>query len=481
MPVVAPVDPPLIEPVIEAVIEAAELRCDVRAGTALPTTKLDRRLERVQGGDDHLPIRIPPAALAFVEPLARRSVATFTVAPSARRQLVLDPARTALDARHEMLGRGRHQPDLEWSPAPHARRTVTCEDDRHPLAPAELCAGRGGDRPSQSVVVLVVGFHRRQNDRVPEPVVSRTSGRFAPSPTGRLHLGNLRTALVAWLAARADGLQFVVRMEDLDRVTASPEHERRQLDDLAAIGLDWDGVVIRQSERFDRYRSAIAQLRTAGRVYECYCTRREIQVEIESAVRAPHSHLPDGAYPGTCRELDGEQRQSRAASGRRPALRLRTDGESLDVDDRLAGRYTGAVDDVVLARADGVPAYNLAVVVDDAAQHVSQVVRGDDLLSSTPRQLLLQRLLGFDHPEYLHLPLVLGGDGQRLAKRHGAVTLDDLVAVGWAPSEVLAVLARSLGLASPGERVTAAHLVDRFDPASLPNRPVGHAELIAMR
>jgi glutamyl-tRNA synthetase len=303
------------------------------------------------------------------------------------------------------------------------------------------------------------------------------AGRFAPSPTGRLHLGNLRTALVAWLAARASGRRFLVRMEDLDLVTSSPEHERQQLSDLSVLGLDWDGPVVRQSERFDRYRLAIADLVAAGRVYECYCTRREIRAEIDAATQAPHVHLPDGAYPGTCRTLSVSEREQRRAAGRRPALRLRTEGEVLTVEDRVAGRYTGAADDVVLARADGVPAYNLAVVVDDAAQGVTQVVRGDDLLSSTPRQLLLQRLLGFDRPEYLHVPLVLGDDGQRLAKRHGAVTLADLDERGVEPVQVLAILARSLGLAVPGERVTPDRLIARFDPGRLPTEPAKLSDL----
>jgi glutamyl-tRNA synthetase len=303
------------------------------------------------------------------------------------------------------------------------------------------------------------------------------AGRFAPSPTGELHLGNLRTALVAWLAARSRGLDFLVRIEDLDRQVASEEHERRQLADLAALGLDWDGDVLRQSERFDLYRDEIGRLRAAGKVYHCYCTRREIHAEIESAPSAPHVHLPDGAYRGTCRDLSDEERAEREAAGRSPALRLRTDGEQIDVDDVVAGRYRGAVDDVVLARADGVPAYNLAVVIDDAAQGVTQVVRGDDLLSSTPRQILLHRLLGAPVPEYLHVPLVLGHDRVRLAKRHGAITIADLVAKGWTAAETLSVLARSLGIAAAGEIVTSDRLVERFDPETMPKTPVLLADL----
>jgi len=305
------------------------------------------------------------------------------------------------------------------------------------------------------------------------------AGRFAPSPTGELHLGNLRTALVAWLAARSTGRDFLVRMEDLDRVTSSREHEARQLADLAAIGLDWDGDVVRQSDRFDLYRHYIGELERSGRVYPCYCTRREIRAEIDAAASAPHG-LADGAYPGTCRDLSAVERDERSAAGRQPALRLRTEGERVAFSDESLGHVEGMVDDVVLARSDGVPAYNLAVVIDDALQGVDQVVRGDDLASSTPRQILLQELLGFERPAYLHVALVLGADGQRLAKRHGAVTLADLRVDGWTASEVVAELARSLGLAEraePSSAVSAEVLVDRFDPALLPKQPATLADL----
>ena len=303
------------------------------------------------------------------------------------------------------------------------------------------------------------------------------AGRFAPSPTGDLHLGNLRTALLAWLAARSSGRDFIVRMEDLDRVTSSEQHEQRQLADLAELGLDWDGDVVRQSDRFELYRAEIDRLQAAGRVYPCFCTRREIRAEIDAAAYAPHVHLPDGAYPGTCRDLSADQQRQRRDDGRRPALRLRTHGEVIEFDDRVHGHMDGAVDDVVLARADAVPAYNLAVVVDDAAQGVTQVTRGDDLLTSTPRQILLQRLLGAPTPEYIHVPLVLGPDEQRLAKRHGAVTLNELRAEGTTADEVVSALAHSVGLAIPGERVTAGRLVERFDPETLPKAPQHLADL----
>ncbi|MDP2291014.1 MAG: tRNA glutamyl-Q(34) synthetase GluQRS [Actinomycetota bacterium] len=292
-------------------------------------------------------------------------------------------------------------------------------------------------------------------------------GRFAPSPTGALHLGNLRTALVSWLHARSAGGEWLVRMEDLDLVTASPEHEADQLASLAALGMHSDLPVVRQSERFDRYRDAVAVLRDMDRVYECFCTRREIR----EAAHAPHEHLPDGAYPGTCRHLSEHRRAALRADGRRPALRLRADGERITVHDLIASEYEGGVDDVVLQRNDGVPAYNLAVVVDDAAQGITHVVRGDDLLSSTPRQRLLQTLLGLPEPAYAHVPLVLAPDGSRLAKRHGAVTLADLAARGVEPAQVLARLAASLQLCAPDERVSPDELAARFDLDAVPRTP----------
>ena len=251
------------------------------------------------------------------------------------------------------------------------------------------------------------------------PLVS--DGRFAPSPSGPLHLGNLRTALLAWLFARAAGARFLVRVEDLDPVRSRPEHEAGQLDDLRALGLDWDGPVVRQSERRGRHREALEELRAAGRVYPCWCTRAEIR----AAASAPHEPAPEGAYPGTCRRLTVAQRGERERSGRPPALRLDAGARRVVFEDRLHGRVEGTVDDVVLWRNDETPAYNLAVVVDDADQGVGEVVRGDDLLDSTPRQLLLATLLGLTAPRHAHVPLVIGPDGRRLAKRHGAVTLDN--------------------------------------------------------
>jgi glutamyl-tRNA synthetase len=285
------------------------------------------------------------------------------------------------------------------------------------------------------------------------------AGRYAPSPSGDLHLGNLRTALLAWLFARSTDRRFLMRVEDLDRVR--PGAQARQLADLAAIGLDWDGPVIRQSERLPRYQAAIDRLTGAGLVYECYCTRREIQ----QAATAPHG--PMGAYPGTCRTLTDAERAAHRADRRPAALRLRASVTEFEIVDELHGRYRGQVDDLVLRRGDGTPAYNLAVVVDDAAQGIDQVVRGDDLLASTPRQAYLASLLELPVPRYVHVPLVLNEAGIRLAKRDGAVTLADQLALGNTPEQVAAALACSLGYPP----LSPIELLGSFTPAHLPVEP----------
>jgi glutamyl-tRNA synthetase len=297
-----------------------------------------------------------------------------------------------------------------------------------------------------------------------------SAGRFAPSPSADLHIGNLRTAVLAWLFARSTGRRFLMRVDDLDDRTFT-DIANRQLDDLTAIGLTWDEPAEWQTQHSDRYDGAIDVLFDRGLLYECYCSRKDIA----QAPRAPHA--PQGAYPGTCRDLtDAERSERRARLGRPPALRLRTDTGAGTVHDLLHGDYTGIVDDFVVRRGDGVAAYNLAVVVDDAAQGVGQVVRGADLVDSTPRQLLLARLLDRDEPTHAHVPLVIGSDGTRLAKRHGAVTLADRAALGESAGDVVAWMAASVGLAEPGERVSAADLVDRFDPARLPAEPTVYGE-----
>lgn len=287
------------------------------------------------------------------------------------------------------------------------------------------------------------------------------AGRFAPSPSGDLHLGNLRTALAAWGFARATGRAFVLRVEDLDRVR--PGAAQRNVEDLRALGLDWDGPVDYQSPRIPEFLAQVARLSEAGLTYECFCTRREIQ----TAASAPHG-IP-GAYPGTCRNLTGDERRLRRRQ-RPPAVRLRAEVTEFTVQDFFAGEYTGTVDDMVLVRNDGTPAYNLAVVVDDARQGVDQVVRGDDLLASAPRQAYLAGLLGHRAPAYVHVPLVLGPTGARLAKRDGDVTLDQLRRIGYDAADVLRWLGATLGLHHPLR--SASDLLEHWDPAAWDRDPV---------
>lgn len=304
------------------------------------------------------------------------------------------------------------------------------------------------------------------------------TGRYAPSPSGDLHLGNLRTAILAWAMARRGGKPFYVRVEDLDRVR--PGAAERQLADLQAMGLDWDvspgsaaestegkrAGVLYQSTRLAAYERAVQRLREAGLVYECYCTRREIQ----EASSAPHG--APGAYPGTCRGLSEAQREERRAQ-RPPALRLRAERTSYTVHDDFYGPYTGLVDDFVLVRNDGTYAYNLTSVVDDAFVGVEQIVRGDDLLPSAPRQAYLAGLLGLPQPRYAHVPLALNEEGKRLAKRDGAVTLPQLQEAGVTIPEVLGWIAASIPVLDDSGRPHEARvpvpdasvILERFDPA----------------
>ena len=292
-----------------------------------------------------------------------------------------------------------------------------------------------------------------------------SAGRYAPSPSGDLHLGNLRTAMLAWLCARSTGRRLLLRYEDLDSGRTVQGSEQRQLQDLHALGATFDGTVIRQSERYANYDDAVAALRARDLVYECFCTRRDIQ----EAPRAPHS--PPGAYPGTCRHLSERQRQRRRAE-RPAAWRLRTDPREVTVDDVLLGEVSAVLDDVVVVRNDGAPAYNLAVVVDDHLTGVDQVVRGEDLASSAPRQAHLRGLLygddAFSEVQYVHVPLVLNEQGRRLAKRDGAVTLEQLEVQGHSADTVRDALLESLGL--PVGTLSAA--LEGFTPETALSRGI---------
>ena len=294
------------------------------------------------------------------------------------------------------------------------------------------------------------------------------AGRYAPSPSGDLHFGNLRTAVLAWLFARQTGRNFYLRVEDIDSERSSAESAQRQIEDLQMLGLDFDPPVIYQHDRGDAYADALSRLDT----YECYCTRRDIR----EAASAPHAQ--PGMYPGTCRDLSEEQRALRRselhAAGRLPAIRLRAHVREWTVRDFYQGEYTGPVDDVILKRGGRIDqaqagdwAYNLAVVVDDGYQGVDQVVRGDDLLFSAPAQAYLADRLGLTIPSYVHVPLVVGPEGRRLAKRDGAVTLREMLRENSA-EEVVAHIAESLGCAGVS---SVQKLREVFDPAQLPRQP----------
>ena len=299
--------------------------------------------------------------------------------------------------------------------------------------------------------------------------------RLAPSPTGALHLGNARTFLVNWLIARQQGWKIILRIEDLDGPRIKKGADRQAIDDLHWLGMDWDEGPIYQSPRLDHHRDAVGTLLASRHAYYCTCTRKEV----DAAASAPHAE--DGAtiYPGTCRERYATLDDARRACGQRePAVRFDTREQIVDFTDGFSGPHhfdvAQQIGDFVIAKGDGTPAYQLAVVVDDATMGVTHIVRGDDLIDSTPRQILLYRALGLNEhiPRYWHLPLVIGPDGRRLAKRHGDTRLATYRAAGVPPGRVLALLASWCRIERAGDDVRAADLVGRFELERLPRMPI---------
>jgi glutamyl-tRNA synthetase len=295
-------------------------------------------------------------------------------------------------------------------------------------------------------------------------------GRLAPSPTGALHLGNARTFLLAWLSVRSRGGTLLLRIEDIDGPRVKAGAMAQALDDLRWLGLDHDGEVVVQSDRLERYAAAARTLVASGAAYPCTCTRSEI----EDAASAPHEVAVDGpVYPGTCRGRFRDVADAKARTGRDAALRFRVDVGAVPFADGFAGPQAGRLrGDFVVQKRDGGPAYQLAVVVDDAAQGVTEVLRADDLLPSTPRQLLLYRALGLQPPAFVHVPLVVGADGLRLAKRHGDTSLRHLRARGVRAERLVGHLAFLCGLRPRGASCTARELLGDFDLARLPRGPV---------
>lgn len=292
-------------------------------------------------------------------------------------------------------------------------------------------------------------------------------GRLAPSPTGAQHVGNARTYLIAWLSARSRGGQVLLRIEDIDSPRVKPWAARQALEDLRWLGLDWDGQPLVQTERLGMYRQALERLKEQDLVYPCTCTRGDI----EGAASAPHQEQEGPVYPGTC----AQRKASAAGQLDRPyAWRFRL-GEDIPFDDGFRGRTT--IDlrrlggDFVVWKSSGAPAYQLAVVVDDAATGVTEVVRGDDLIPSTPRQLMLYKALGLSAPRFTHVPLVVGPDGRRLAKRHGDSRLSTLREAGVTAQALVGLLAWSCGWLEEVRPIAATDLVERYHLEKVPRAP----------
>ncbi len=296
-------------------------------------------------------------------------------------------------------------------------------------------------------------------------------GRLAPSPTGLLHLGHARSFLLAWCSVRSRDGRLKLRMEDLDLSRVRPQFVDQALRDLEWLGLDWDGPVEMQSDQIPAFQAVAQGLCERGLAYPCVCTRKEI----ENARSAPHHGEEGPIYPGTCRDRYASLEEARRASGREPALRLRVQGVRSTVTDQFAGSLTQDLErdvgDFPITSRDGQIAYQLAVVLDDARQGVTEVLRADDLLSSTPRQSFLQDLLGLPHPVWIHVPLVLDDNGQRLAKRHDSLSLAALRETGVCPRRLVGWIAQSIGLTGPSV-ASPCELLPDFELHKLPSTPV---------
>lgn len=299
------------------------------------------------------------------------------------------------------------------------------------------------------------------------PLAPPVKGRLAPSPTGRMHAGNIFAALMAWLVAKAQGGSVVLRMEDLDEQRSRQEHADQLMADLEALGITWDEGPYYQQPNQERYREALAHLQDQGLVYPCFCTRADLH-----AASAPHRG-EKAVYPGTCRNLTDEQRSQRALE-RPAALRLAVPERSIQVDDLIQGPYGQDLardcGDFLIRRSDGLFAYQLACVVDDGDQGVNSVVRGVDLLCSTPQQEYLRELLGFGPATYAHVPLLVATDGRRLAKRDHDASLEQLLERYGTPSQVLGHIAHITGLAPEEGPVRPEDLLAVFKETPLLHR-----------
>lgn len=297
--------------------------------------------------------------------------------------------------------------------------------------------------------------------------------RLAPSPTGALHLGNARTFLINWLMARQRGWKILLRIEDLDGPRIKAGADRQAIEDLQWLGLNWDEGPVYQSTRSEIYKRAALRLLAEGKAYPCVCTRREVEL----AASAPHAEDGAAVYPGTCRGKYRTLEEAEAASGRTAVIRFAVPEGKLEFVDGFKGacRFEPAKElgDFVILKADGTAAYQLAVVIDDAEMGVSEVVRGDDLLDSTPRQMLVYRALGLSEkiPNYYHLPLIVGSDGRRLAKRHGDTRLAYYRERGASAERVLGLLGRWCGL-EVSEEVSAKELLSKFDLGRVPKEQI---------